>query len=82
MKFAKVFQQALSENDLPEDWREKAIQYKKLKKRINKVVEELESIGIRREDVQFNYDLEMVKAEIHPHIVMKISPLQKKFNNG
>lgn len=77
MKFAKVFQQVLAEEQMPEEWKERAIQYKKLKKRINKVVAELESIGISKEDVVFHYDLEMVKSEIHPHLQVKISPLEK-----
>lgn len=77
MKFAKVFQQVLAEEEIPEEWKDKAIQYKKLKKRINKVVEELENIGVSKDDVIFDYDLEIVKSEIHPHLKLKISPLQK-----
>ncbi|KAG0680162.1 hypothetical protein C6P40_002979 [Pichia californica] len=77
MKFAKVFQQVLTEEEIPEDWKDRAIQYKKLKKRINKVVEELENIGISKDEVKFNYNLEMIKSEIHPHLQIKISPFQK-----
>lgn len=77
MKFAKVFQQVLVEEHMPEEWKDRAIQYKKLKKRINKVVAELESIGISKEDVVFSYDLEIVMSEIHPHLKVKISPLEK-----
>lgn len=77
MKFAKLFQQVLAEEEIPEEWKDRAIQYKKLKKRINKVVEELENIGISKDDVIFDYDLEIVKSEIHPHLKLKISPLQK-----
>ncbi|CUM66153.1 uncharacterized protein PRCAT00003810001 [Priceomyces carsonii] len=46
MKFAKVLEKTLMEEDVPEDWLEAAIQYKALKKCINKVVSELEFLGL------------------------------------
>lgn len=52
MKFAKVLQQTLVEEDLPEDWVEAAIQYKVLKKCIGKVVEELEFLGLSKKDLK------------------------------
>lgn len=77
MKFAKVFQQVLSEDHVPEEWIERAIQYKKLKKRINKVVEELESIGVSKNTVQMSYDFEMTQGGVIPKLKMSISPLLK-----
>lgn len=49
MKFAKVFQQTLEEEQIPKDWINSAIQYKSLKKCINNVVQELKDIGLERE---------------------------------
>lgn len=86
MKFAKVFQQVLTDEHLPEDWIERAIQYKKLKKRINKVVDELELIGIKKSDLNIKYNLELINNEIHPLLIINITPLLKtliieKLNN-
>ncbi|KAK7202395.1 SPX domain-containing protein [Myxozyma melibiosi] len=52
MKFAKVFQQLLDEEDLPQEWVAAAIQYKALKKCINKVVTELEDLGLEKDTLQ------------------------------
>lgn len=52
MKFAKLYQQTLEEEGIPQDWMESGIQYKALKKCINKVVEELKEIGLERETLQ------------------------------
>jgi E3 ubiquitin-protein ligase BAH len=75
MKFAKLFQQVLTDEHLPEEWVNRAIQYKKLKKRINKVVDELNNIGINENDLIFNYNLEIKNNEIHPLLSIKITPL-------
>ncbi len=48
MKFAKVLQETLNQENIPEDWIEAAIQYKALKKIINSVVEELKLIGLEQ----------------------------------
>lgn len=48
MKFAKVLEQTLIEEDIPEEWVEAAIQYKSLKKCINKVVRELQFLGLEQ----------------------------------
>lgn len=48
MKFAKVLEQTLIEDDIPEEWMEAAIQYKALKKCINKVVNELKFLGLEK----------------------------------
>lgn len=48
MKFAKVLEQTLIEEDIPEEWISAAIQYKALKKCINKVVTELEFLGLQQ----------------------------------
>ncbi|KAK9357963.1 SPX domain-containing protein [Lipomyces starkeyi] len=52
MKFAKVFQQLLDEENIPKEWLGTAIQYKSLKKCINKVVQELEELGLEKETLQ------------------------------
>lgn len=52
MKFAKVLQQTLVEENLPETWVEAAIQYKMLKKYISKVVEELQFVGLTNTDLK------------------------------
>lgn len=52
MKFAKVFQQVLEDEHIPEKWISSAIQYKALKKCINRVVSELEEFGLEKETLQ------------------------------
>ncbi|KAK9239531.1 SPX domain-containing protein [Lipomyces kononenkoae] len=52
MKFAKVFQQLLDEESIPKEWVGMAIQYKALKKCINKVVQELAELGLEKETLQ------------------------------
>lgn len=53
MKFAKLLEQKLVEENIPEEWMEAAIQYKALKKCINKVVEELEQMGLEQNTLKF-----------------------------
>lgn len=48
MKFAKQLEKSLIEEEIPEDWLSAAIQYKALKKCINKVVEELKFLGLEQ----------------------------------
>lgn len=48
MKFAKQLEKSLVEEEIPEDWLSAAIQYKALKKCINKVVEELKFLGLEQ----------------------------------
>lgn len=48
MKFAKVLEQTLIEEDIPDEWVEAAIQYKSLKKCINRVVDELQVLGLEK----------------------------------
>ncbi|ODV80834.1 uncharacterized protein CANTADRAFT_47103 [Suhomyces tanzawaensis NRRL Y-17324] len=52
MKFAKVLEQTLIEEDIPEEWVEAAIQYKSLKKCITKVVNELRFLGLEQNDLK------------------------------
>lgn len=52
MKFAKVLQQTLVEEDLPPEWVEAAIQYKVLKKCIGRIVEELAFLGLSQADLK------------------------------
>lgn len=47
MKFAKTLERTLAE-DIPEEWVEAAIKYKALKKTINKVVDELQFLGLEK----------------------------------
>lgn len=52
MKFAKVLQQTLLEEEIPDEWVEAAIQYKVLKKCIGRVVKELEFLGLSKTDLK------------------------------
>ncbi|OBA23462.1 hypothetical protein METBIDRAFT_36843 [Metschnikowia bicuspidata var. bicuspidata NRRL YB-4993] len=52
MKFAKVLQQTLIEEDLPQEWVEAAIQYKVLKKCISRIVKELAFLGLSQADLK------------------------------
>lgn len=56
MKFAKVLEQTLIEEDIPEEWIEAAIQYKSLKKCINKVVSELQYLGLEQNTLKLIID--------------------------
>ncbi|CEH12719.1 Predicted E3 ubiquitin ligase [Ceraceosorus bombacis] len=46
MKFGKSYMETLASPSFPQEWREGAIEYKHLKKLINGVVAELESLGL------------------------------------
>lgn len=46
MKFGKSYMETLASPSFPQEWREGAIEYKQLKKLINGVVAELESLGL------------------------------------
>ncbi|KAK6456828.1 SPX domain-containing protein [Scheffersomyces xylosifermentans] len=56
MKFAKVLEQTLLEEDIPEEWMEAAIQYKALKKCINKVVNELKFLGLEKNTLKLLFE--------------------------
>ncbi|QPG77144.1 hypothetical protein FOA43_004548 [Brettanomyces nanus] len=77
MKFAKTFQKVLAEETLPDEWMEKAIRYKSLKKIINKTVSELESVGVSRNDMTINYEISKLKRRIRPVLTMNVSPLSE-----
>lgn len=62
MKFAKVFQQVLEDDHIPEEWISSAIQYKALKKCINKVVEELEEFGLEKDTLQALLDYQQTST--------------------
>ena len=49
MKFGQEYQKALASEDFPAHWRESAIEYKHLKKCINKIHKELKAIGLDAE---------------------------------
>ncbi|PWN30673.1 hypothetical protein BDZ90DRAFT_229679 [Jaminaea rosea] len=46
MKFAKTYLATLTDPNFPQEWREKGLEYKELKKLINGAVAELESLGL------------------------------------
>ncbi|KAG7698230.1 hypothetical protein KL932_000875 [Ogataea haglerorum] len=73
MKFAKLLQQILQEDGVPPEWVEKAIQYKALKKRINRVVEELENVGLKRENMSFTYEIEQIQHQLRPQLTTDVS---------
>ncbi|KAG7721143.1 hypothetical protein KL929_001404 [Ogataea haglerorum] len=73
MKFAKLLQQILQEGGVPPEWVEKAIQYKALKKRINRVVEELENVGLKRENMSFTYEIEQIQHQLRPQLTTDVS---------
>lgn len=52
MKFARQFDEALRKQEYPQDWIDSAISYRKLKKCIRKVREELQSLGLDRETLR------------------------------
>ncbi|ORY84449.1 SPX domain-domain-containing protein [Protomyces lactucae-debilis] len=52
MKFGKSFEKQLEDEDIPAEWRAAAIKYKSLKKCITRVVQELESLGLRPETIK------------------------------
>jgi E3 ubiquitin-protein ligase BAH len=52
MKFGKTFEKALEEDHIPPEWIDHSIQYKPLKKSINKVVHEMEEIGLSKEVIE------------------------------
>ncbi|KAK6202776.1 SPX domain-containing protein [Scheffersomyces amazonensis] len=56
MKFAKVLEQTLIEEEIPEEWYEAAIQYKALKKCINKVVNELKFLGLEQNTLKLLFE--------------------------
>ncbi len=49
MKFGKTFEKSLEDHHIPEEWIVSSIQYKPLKKKINKVVEEMDDAGLTHE---------------------------------
>jgi len=75
MKFAKKFQKVLSEETLPDEWIQKAIRYKALKKIINRTVTEMEEVGVSRVDMSINYEISKLHRQIRPVLRMNVSPL-------
>lgn len=75
MKFAKVFQQALEEDHVPPEWVDRAIKYKALKKRIGKVVQELEAVGIVLDEDTMEYKISLEDECVRPQLQVSISPL-------
>ncbi|PVH16493.1 uncharacterized protein CXQ87_004786 [Candidozyma duobushaemuli] len=90
MKFAKVFQQTLIEEEIPDEWAEAAIQYKVLKKCIGRVVKELEFLGLSKSDVKLllqdesgNESVELLDEETVPNnpVIAKYSLAKSRKSN-
>lgn len=82
MKFAKVLQQTLLEEDIPEEWVEAAIQYKALKKYIGKVVHELEFLGLSKSDLKLLLDDETTKrtVELNDEETVPTNPIVAEYS--
>lgn len=78
MKFAKTFQKQLDEETLPEEWVNKAIQYKSLKKIINKTALELEKVGVSRDDMAVNYEISKTHRKVRPVLRLNVPALDEK----
>ena len=52
MKFGQEYQKAIASEDFPQHWQHSAIEYKHLKKCINKIHKELETIGLNADTLQ------------------------------
>lgn len=52
MKFGKTLERALEEDQIPPEWIDSSIHYKPLKKSINRVVDEMEQVGLSREYIE------------------------------
>ncbi|KAM0752278.1 hypothetical protein T439DRAFT_347178 [Meredithblackwellia eburnea MCA 4105] len=63
MKFGKSFQETLSGPGIPPEWRQTAIEYRKLKKVINKVAKDLAEMGLTNDVLK---DLLQGQAEVLP----------------
>ena len=56
MKFAQSFESALQVDDYPSHWMSSAISYRRLKKGIKSVKQELSSIGLDKDNIGFMRD--------------------------
>lgn len=77
MKFAKVLQQTLIEEEIPDEWVEAAIQYKALKKYISKVVDELEFLGLSKNDLKLLLD---DKTELNEEETVPTNPIVAEYS--
>lgn len=77
MKFAKVLQQTLIEEEIPDEWVEAAIQYKALKKYISKVVNELEFLGLSKSDLKLLLD---DKTELNEEETVPTNPIVAEYS--
>ncbi|CDK26767.1 unnamed protein product [Kuraishia capsulata CBS 1993] len=87
MKFAKLLEQILQNEDIPQEWALYTIQYKKLKKYINSVVQELENSGLEKNDITdliihrgsdsfhylAEYDFIAENEQIRPYLKMRVA---------
>lgn len=85
MKFGKCLYQTIE--DIPTDWRPFAIQYKKLKKCIHKIVQELDNKGISRniildaaERYKMEYSFDENPIHIRPYIKLDMAPDSQLFH--
>jgi len=72
MKFGKTYMETMADPSFPEEWRNGALEYKHLKKLINGVVAELESIGLgadvlRELLVRPEDETDMLKSKMRGH---------------
>lgn len=87
MKFAKVLEQTLVEEEIPDDWVEAAIQYKTLKKCINKVAHELSLLGLGQNTLKLILQNDSSLIELSEEDTVASNPaiarysLSKKDNN-
>lgn len=81
MKFAKVLQQTLLEEEIPDEWVEAAIQYKVLKKYIGKVVKELEFLGLTKNDLKLLLEDESSEkmVELNDDETVPINPIVAEY---
>ncbi|AOA63498.1 Hypothetical protein PP7435_CHR3-1163 [Komagataella phaffii CBS 7435] len=81
MKFAKLYDEMLKSEEIPEDWIGSRIQYKSLKKCINRVVKELESACLEKDLIEVllegdhrlaDYVLEKDSKIITPKLIIRV----------
>lgn len=79
MKFAKVLQQTLIEEDIPQEWIEGAIQYKVLKKCIGRIVDELEFLGLSKSNLKLLLQDQKKTVELHPEDTVATNPMVAQY---
>lgn len=75
MKFAKVLQEKMVADDVPQEWLEAAIQYKALKKCISRVVNELRLVGLEQNTLKLLLD----KIEVNEEETTAANPVIARY---